>query len=109
LTELVMIREKLPEATKSARDKKGRFRAGNPGGPGNPLARKVGKLRAVLLASVSVKDIRLVARVLVKEARRGNMQAVRELLDRLFGRPVEADLIERLERMEAAVQARRHK
>ena len=35
------------------RDVQGRFRPGNPGGPGNPFARKVAALRKALLDSVS--------------------------------------------------------
>jgi len=36
-------------------------------------------------------------------AKTGDVQAVREILNRTLGRPVEADVIERLERLEAAI------
>ena len=40
------------------RDVHGRFRKGNPGGPGNPFARKVAALRKALLDSVSEQDLK---------------------------------------------------
>jgi hypothetical protein len=85
----------------------GRFGKGNPGGPGNPYAAKVGRWRATLADSVSEEDMRSVARALVKAAKAGEPWAVRELLDRTLGKPVEADLIERLEALEASLSERK--
>lgn len=79
----------------------GRFAKGNPGGPGNPLGGKVSKLRAALVRAVTEEDIRAIAGRLVQDAREGDLGATRELLLRTLGRPVEADLLERLERLEA--------
>ena len=87
------------------RDKRGRFGPGNPGGPGNPFAAAAGRWRAALVASVSEEDIAAVVRALVNAAKRGESWAVRELMDRTLGKPVEADLIERLERLEGAAEA----
>lgn len=81
----------------------GRFAPGNRGGPGNPLAGKIGKLRAALVAAVTEEDIREIARSLIEAAKGGDVRAVKELLDRTIGRPVETDLIERLEALEAAL------
>jgi hypothetical protein len=39
--------------------------------------------------------------MLVKSAKEGNVAAAREVLDRCVGRPLEADLLERLEALEA--------
>ena len=78
----------------------GRFAKGNPGGPGNPLGGKVSKLRAALVQAVTEEDIRAIASRLVEDAREGDLGATRELLLRTLGRPVEADLLERLERLE---------
>ena len=64
----------------------GRFAQGNPGGPGNPYAKRVADLRAALLDSVTEQDIRAVARALVKRAKEGEIPAIRELLDRLMGK-----------------------
>jgi hypothetical protein len=82
------------------RDGSGRFAAGNKGGPGNPFARKVGQLRSALLETVTEDDMRAIAAKLVAMARGGNLPAIRELIERTLGRPVEADLLERLEQLE---------
>jgi hypothetical protein len=68
------------------RDARGRFAAGNAGGPGNPHAAAVAKMRAAMLAAITDDDIREVVRMLVDRAKRGNIQAARELLDRCCGR-----------------------
>lgn len=86
------------------RDASGRFAKGNPGGPGNPLAGTLSKLRAALVQSVTEDDIRQIAQTLLNLAKEGDMAATKELLMRTLGRPVEADLIERLERVEALLQ-----
>lgn len=84
---------------------RGRFAPGNTGGPGNPFAKAVGQLRSALLAAVTKADIEAIVAGLVKEAKAGNVPAAREVLDRCLGRPVEADLLVRLEELEAAVAA----
>ena len=55
------------------RDRNGRFARGNKGGPGNPFARRVGRLRSQLLNLVTEADLREVARKLVEQARTGNL------------------------------------
>jgi hypothetical protein len=97
--------DRPPAASKAARGAGGRFGPGNPGGPGNPFARAVGRLRAALIAAVSDEDIGEIVHALVAEAKAGNVMAAREVLDRCLGRPVEADLLVRLEELEAAVAA----
>ena len=82
------------------RDSSGRFARGNKGGPGNPFARKVGQLRSALLETVTEDDMRAVAAKLVQMARGGNLPAIRELLERMLGKPIEADFMERLEELE---------
>ena len=82
------------------RDGGGRFAPGNKGGPGNPHAKKVGRLRAALLETVTEEDMKAVAAQLVAMARGGNLPAIKELIERTLGRPVEADLLERLEQLE---------
>lgn len=39
--------------------------------------------------------------MLVNKARKGDIVAAREILDRCIGKPIEADVEERVERMEA--------
>jgi hypothetical protein len=82
------------------RDGSGRFAPGNKGGPGNPFARKVGQLRSALIETVTEDDMKAVAAKLVEMARGGHLPAIKELLERTLGRPVEADFLERLEQLE---------
>ena len=71
------------------RSSNGQFGVGNPGGPGNPHARRVAALRTALMDAVTNDDIRAVAKALVKRARTGEVPAIRELLDRLVGKPTD--------------------
>ncbi len=64
----------------------GRFARGNPGGPGNPHARRTGMLRSAMLEAVTEDDVRAVVRGLVDRAKAGDAVAVRELLDRVTGK-----------------------
>ena len=83
----------------------GRFGKGNKGGPGNPFAAKVARLRSAMLRSVSPADMKAIIGKLVEEAKGGNVQAAKEVMERCLGKPFEADLMERLEKMEAALAA----
>ena len=87
---------------KSVRETSGRFAVGNPGGPGNPHARHIGQLRSTMLAGVTAEDMAAIVARLVTLAKGGELAAIREVMDRVLGRPVEADLIERLEALERA-------
>jgi hypothetical protein len=87
----------------NGRNNRGQFAPGNGGGPGNPYAAAVGRLRSALLKAVTAKDIEAVAKALIEKAKSGDVPAIRELLDRILGRPVEADLLERLEALEKLV------
>ncbi len=84
----------------NGRDEHGRFLPGHPGGPGNPHAKQTGKLRSAMLKAVTEKDMRDVVMKLVELAKSGNVPAAKEVLDRCLGRPVEVDLIERLDQVE---------
>lgn len=53
----------------------GRFAPGNRGGPGNPLAGKIRKLRAALVAAVTDDDIHEISRSLIAAAKRGDIRA----------------------------------
>jgi len=74
-----------PQQT-DGRDNTGRFTKGNAGGPGNPYAAKSAQLRTALMDAVTDEDIKAVAQTLIQEARAGNVQAGRELLDRTLGK-----------------------
>ena len=92
------------ETDGNGRDARGRFAKGNPGGPGSPHGSKVARLRSALLAAVTEKDMRQIVEQLVRLAKEGDLAAVRELFLRTLGRPLEPDILERLERLESAVQ-----
>ena len=86
------------------RDQCGRFAKGNPGGPGNPYTAKIARLRSALLSAVTEDDVRQIVERLVRLAKDGDTVAIRELFLRTLGRPLEPDILERLESLEAAVQ-----
>jgi len=88
----------------NGRDNNGRFTPGNPGGPGNPHAGSVSKLRAAILRAVDEGDIEAIIKKLVQQARGGDLPAVKELLDRCVGNPGSGDLIERIEALEAVAE-----
>ena len=71
----------------NGRDNQGRFIVGNKGGPGNPHAKQVALLRGALLSAVTPEDLHDVIRVLIEKALSGNVSAIKELLDRLYGKP----------------------
>jgi len=83
------------------RDNRGRFTQGNAGGPGNPHAQQVSRLRSALLSSVTEADIEAIIHALIDKAKAGSIAAARVLFDRTVGKPLEPDIIERIERLEA--------
>ena len=87
----------------NGRDGRGRFAAGWKGGPGNPHAAQVARLRAEMLNAVTPDDMRAIVSRLVELAKGGDVRAIKEVLDRTLGRPQEPDFIERLEAIEAAL------
>jgi len=92
----------------NGRDVKGRFLPGNRHGKGNPLVKQTTKLRAVLMEAVTPEDMRQVVLKLVAMAKSGDAVAIRELLNRVYGRPVEPrlDLTEVLTREERIQHAK---
>ena len=65
----------------NGRTENGRFTVGNTGGPGNPHATKVGKLRSALLNAVTESDIQEIVTKLVALAKAGDLAATKILLD----------------------------
>jgi hypothetical protein len=90
----------------NGRDSAGHFAPGNKLGKGNPYARAAARLRAELYRSITAKDIKAVVLALIEQAKAGNVAAIREVLDRAVGKPLEADLLERLEQLEQQLEAR---
>ena len=90
----------------NGRDDHGRFAAGNAGGPGNPNAKQVASLRAAMLSAVSVEEMSSIITKLIELARSGDVRAIKEVLDRTVGKPVESDFMERLDTLEAELRTR---
>jgi len=77
-------------STAQGRERDGRFAKGNPGGPGNPFARAVASLRTRLLQHVTEGDVDAVADQLIRQARGGDLAAIRLFLLYVLGRPAAA-------------------
>jgi hypothetical protein len=82
-----MMNESRLTNSSNGRDTTGRFTTGNKGGPGNPHAVQVAVLRKALLAAVTPEDLQEVMSVLIERALGGNIGAIKELLDRVCGKP----------------------
>ena len=92
-----------PNGDNGDRDASGRFAPGNAGGPGNPHAKQASRLRAAMLQAVTAEDMNAIVTKLIELAKTGSVPAAREVLDRCLGRPVEADLVDRIEDMERLI------
>jgi hypothetical protein len=94
----------------AGRNTRGQFTKGNAGGPGNPHAAAVGEYRARLFKAIRGTDIDQAIATVREIMSRGKdsdrLAAARLLLDRAIGPPVEMDLIERLEKLEAVLTGR---
>jgi hypothetical protein len=71
----------------SGRDTRGRYATGNPGGPGNPFARRVAQLRAILVETVTDEELRIVAGQLMVKAKFGDLAAIKLLFQYVLGKP----------------------
>ena len=100
------MKKKPPSTTghdgKRQRDGKGRFAAGNTLSRGYPFAKHVQKLRARLFEAVSVDDVDEIAKQLIALATAGDLRAIQTLFSYIFGPPIAVDIVERIERLEAA-------
>ena len=74
----------------SGRTSNGQFAKGNPGGPGNPYARRVARLRATLLDAVGENGLADIVQGMVSAATGGDVAAAKLLLSYLLGKPVES-------------------
>lgn len=66
----------------------GRFAPGNPGGPGNPYARRVAALRRALLEAATPERVAALAAMLMSKAEAGDLAACKLILPYLVGQPV---------------------
>jgi hypothetical protein len=91
----------LQPREKNGRDARGRFAAGNLGGPGNPFARRTAKLRQALMDVVTEEDIKDIAAMLLFKAKSGDLAAAKLLLSYTIGKPGAAVDPDGLDRAEA--------
>ena len=82
----------LTPAPNGHRDGSGRFLPGNPGGPGNPLARQIGRLRSALHEALTVEDMARVVRAMLKRAQAGDVAAARLCLEYAIGKPMQGSV-----------------
>jgi hypothetical protein len=89
----------------SGRGEGGKFTSGNKFAAGNPLNKRAQQIRAALLEAVTPEAMGEAARKLLDQAKGGDLRAFAELADRTIGRPTTQDVVDRLERLEAALTA----
>lgn len=73
------------------RDQQGRFIKGSAGGPGNPNVKRLAEYRAAVNAAVKPKQLQSILAVLVGKALKGDLIAIKEVLDRTVGRATKLD------------------
>ena len=73
---------------------------------GNPLAQQANSCGLALMSARLDRRLGFAHRAVVKQALNGNVQATKVLLDRLLGPPQPLDILERLEQLEARMEAK---
>lgn len=69
----------------------------------NRLSRVQRNFKIAMLSAVTVNEIQEIMQTLVDHAKRGNISAAKEVLDRCVGKTSEQEVIERLAELEALV------
>lgn len=69
----------------------------------NRLQRVQRKFKIAMLSAVTIGEIQEIMSELVRQAKKGNISAAREVLDRCVGKTSEQEVIERLAELEALV------
>jgi hypothetical protein len=77
---------------------------GNHAAVGNPLAARVQKIRAQLIAAMTPAAVRRIAAALIRLASKGDVSAAKVLFSWSLGEPVALDIMHRLEQLEAALR-----
>ena len=90
------------------RNDQGQFTPGNKAARGHakPHAAQVSKLRRALLTEVKATDVRAIMRKLIDLAKQGDLNAAREVLERTLGKPLPADVEDRLAQLEDLFEER---
>ena len=86
------------------RDDKGKFVPGNQAAVGRSRkhAEQVGNLRNALFSAVTPDRLERIINSLIVQAEGGNVAAARLILSYSLGEPLQADVLERIETLEAA-------
>ena len=92
---------RLPPADSGPQPVRGRRLVEIADAPLRPPVQAVGAGRGFDDHGITPGDLRAIYTALVRRAAGGNLEAAREVLDRVLGRPVEADILRRLEAVES--------
>jgi len=84
----------------------GRWLPGTRGGPGNPFAARTAALRSSLLEAITPDAMRRITLRMIEMATEGDVAAAKVIMERAVGKPIEPDLIERIERLEEEMELR---
>src|SRR5437868_11150264 len=88
------------QTPQSGHEANGPWAKGNPGGPGNPFARRVAQLRKLILDNVSDEDLLAIVEALKAKAKEGSIGAAKLLLAYALGKPASAPDPDRLDGQE---------
>src|SRR5204862_2842231 len=94
--------ESAAQVPTDGRETNGRWAKGNPGGPGNPFARRVAKLRQVIINRLTEEDLLAITEALLAKAKQGSVGAAKLLLAYGIGKPASAPDPDRLDGQELA-------
>src|SRR5207244_1600626 len=94
--------ENVAQTPTTGRQPNGRFAKGNSGGPGNPFARQVAKLRKVIINRLTEQDLLAITEALLAKAKEGSVGAAKLLLAYAVGKPPSAPDPDRLDGQELA-------
>jgi hypothetical protein len=78
------------KTTANGHDSRGRFAAGNKGGPGNPFARQTAAARKAIADAVTPEQLAAIAAVMVKKALDGDVAAAKLVFSYAAGKPTPA-------------------
>src|SRR5206468_4509411 len=92
--------ESAAQTPTDGREANGRWAKGNPGGPGNPFARRVATLRKVILDRLTEQDLLAITEALLAKAKEGSVGAAKLLLAYAIGKPASAPDPDRLDGQE---------
>ncbi|MFO0846785.1 MAG: hypothetical protein U0797_31210 [Gemmataceae bacterium] len=92
--------DSTPKTHPEQRGSNGRFARGNPGGPGNPFARRVAQMRSLALEAVPDEDLTAILKKMVELAKEGDVPAAKLVLQYTLGKPVSQPHPDRIDRDE---------